>query len=535
MEATSVEPGINRNGGSLVLPRSKADGEELCTTCQQIDFRVALNLRPDNPVPITQFFGWSQQLGYLKDISSRTYCSFCRLIVHSLLARWPVIPCAIEDIVNAKTTDGDKVKCYAHRTEAGRRGTAYQAAQISISTNIELPVGFPLPLNSHGDITVLAEDAQALGQEPLYHGRLLGKTLDLDRVRGWLEHCEKKHFGRCDRAPWEHIRLIPKGLRLIDVKKRCLVRAPAFPRYIALSYVWGKVKLPQTVKSNYQQLTKEQSFSQVGMGMSPIVEDAIQLTESLKERYLWVDQLCIIQDDPEDKLLQISQMDLVYAHAVLTIVAACGEDANTRLVGLNPGSATRAQTSEVVNGLRLLVPLPTISHALGSSTWNTRAWTFQEYQLSRRRLVFTDKQVYFQCRCDVMAEDVVCEAPSSVFSFDRDDTNHRVRSFGIGTGLGEWQWPFTLSDYAIAIELYTAKHLSFPGDVLIAFLGIQNALQKAAKWKFWNGLPEDIFDYAILWRPKVSSSVGYSILLAQIMRGRCFRPCPGQPGSDRYH
>src|SRR5262249_19086739 len=146
--------------------------------------------------------------------------------------------------------------------------------------------------------------------------------------------------------------------------------------------------------------------------------------------------------------------------------------------------------------------LPTISHALGSSTWNTRAWTFQEYQLSRRRLVFTDKQVYFQCRRDVMAEDVVCEAPSSFFSFDMDDTYHRVQSFGIGTGLGEWQWPFTLSDYAIAIELYTAKHLSFPGDVLTAFLGIQNALQKAAKWKFWNGLPEDIFDYAILWRPK---------------------------------
>ena len=101
-----------------------------------------------------------------------------------------------------------------------------------------------------------------------------------------------------------------------------------------------------------------------------------------------------------------------------------------------------------------------------------------------------------------MAEDIVCEAPYSVFSSVRDDTNHRVQSFSIGTGLGAWQWPFTLLDYAIAIELYTAKHPSFPADILIAFLGIQNALQKAAKWKFWNSLPEDIFDHAILWRPK---------------------------------
>jgi hypothetical protein len=476
--------------------------DQLCPTCYKIDFRLAFNLRVDKPVSDHDFLQWSQHLGYLKDIVSRHQCPFCRLSVHALLARWPVQPCVIEDLISAKTIDNDHVKCYAHRTEAGRRGIRYRAAQISISTNIELPIGFPLPLTSHGDIAVLAEDVQALGHESLYHARLIGQTIDFNRVRGWLDHCENKHFGSCDRVPWEHVRVLPKSLRVIDVKKRCLVRAPMFPRYVALSYVWGSVQVFQAKKDVYQELMKEESLSLANANLSPVIKDAIQLTSSLKERYLWVDQLCIIQDDPEDKLLQVSQMDLVYAQAVLTIVAACGDDADARLLGLHPSPRHQAQKSELVAGLRLVVPLPTLPHALGSSKWNTRSWTFQEHQLSRRRLVFTEKQVYFQCRRDIMAEDVVCETRSSLFSLDREDRDHRVQSMSMGTGLGQWQWPFTLTDYAIAVELYTARHLSFPDDVLVAFLGIQNALQKSARWKFWHGLPEDIFDYAILWRPK---------------------------------
>ena len=94
------------------------------------------------------------------------------------------------------------------------------------------------------------------------------------------------------------------------------------------------------------------------------------------------------------------------------------------------------------------------------------------YQLSRRRLVFTEKQAYFQCRRDIMAEDVVCETRSSLFNLDKEDRDHRVQSMSMGTGLGQWQWPFTLADYAIAVLLYTARHLSFPDDVLVAFLNI---------------------------------------------------------------
>jgi hypothetical protein len=46
------------------------------------------------------------------------------------------------------------------------------------------------------------------------------------------------------------------------------------------------------------------------------------------EKYLWVDSICIIQDDPVVVNAQINQMDLIYTQAVFTIVAATGQNAD---------------------------------------------------------------------------------------------------------------------------------------------------------------------------------------------------------------
>jgi hypothetical protein len=68
------------------------------------------------------------------------------------------------------------------------------------------------------------------------------------------------------------------------------------------------------------------------------IEDAMLLVSKLNEHYLWVDSLCIIQDDAETKYSNIKQMDSIYSHAVATIIALSGFDADAGLPGVRPGT-----------------------------------------------------------------------------------------------------------------------------------------------------------------------------------------------------
>jgi hypothetical protein len=56
------------------------------------------------------------------------------------------------------------------------------------------------------------------------------------------------------------------------------------------------------------------------------IEDAIRLCWEFEEQYLWVDSLCIIQDDPEDKAKQIGMTEEIYSASVLILVVVGGED-----------------------------------------------------------------------------------------------------------------------------------------------------------------------------------------------------------------
>ncbi|EHK45124.1 hypothetical protein TRIATDRAFT_243270, partial [Trichoderma atroviride IMI 206040] len=204
----------------------------------------------------------------------------------------------------------------------------------------------------------------------------------------WICHCRQHHRKTCSSrkdAP-------AINLRLIDCETLVVEPGRSESSYVALSYVWGS----SAVCEQYSLRPASGGTFALPCVLPAVILDAIAVTKSLGFRYLWVDKFCIDQANSSAKHQQITQMDSVYEKAELTIIAAAGVDETYGL----PGAGSKPRSTQPfarVGGLTVLSTMRDAQDSIRSSKWFTRGWTFQEALLTRRRLVFTEEQVYFEC------------------------------------------------------------------------------------------------------------------------------------------
>jgi len=342
------------------------------------------------------------------------------------------------------------------------------------------------------------------------------QQVSISLVRKWLLECEEKHGGACNnRESWYFSQtgsVLADQLKetlLIDVLDKCLVSASLSRRYIALSYVWGKANVFQTTKANRNDLSRQGALC-IGQAQLPqTIRDAMELVEALGERYLWVDALCIVQDDASQKHELISRMHEIYDAALVTIVALSGQDADSGLPGLRARSR-QAQRSIDIAGLQLITFPPPLEEEIKASYWESRAWTLQERILSRRLIYFSASQIYFQCQECVNSEvtastlrkdpfqSMSTRGGESSLSPELLDlfplTNQWVRCRNIGETR-----PLFFPVYSLVVQQYTMRNLSYQADILNAFSGIMMNFQNCYGGKYFSGLPEAFFDLALLW------------------------------------
>ncbi|KAI9896885.1 hypothetical protein N3K66_007907 [Trichothecium roseum] len=194
---------------------------------------------------------------------------------------------------------------------------------------------------------------------------------------------------------------------------------------MALSYCWGSEKqAEQQLKTTSSSLRRH--LNRIIISKLPkTVADAVQLCKALGIRYLWVDALCIIQDDKDDWAQEASEMANVYSNSHVTLCILRGSSClegfleskyAPRTLGVKFSSALDpAVTGKLY--LRMLRPpeetIDVVSLALKgtpsqraqvpghldfeNSVWQTRAWTFQEARLSPRKLYVGENMFHMSC------------------------------------------------------------------------------------------------------------------------------------------
>jgi hypothetical protein len=249
-----------------------------------------------------------------------------------------------------------------------------------------------------------------------------------------------------------------------------------FNRYAALSYCWGGEQPHKTTSSRL--LSAEPQIPWTVLPQT--IKDAVKVTHGLGLQYLWVDSLCIIQDDERDIATEIASMPSVYSQAVVTIVAArasCASEGFMNDLDLrwlsNPifKLPYRCHDGSIGSVYTTVVTLSRPDEPL-----NSRAWALQERYLSRRILEYGSTRLRWICgglssmetSTDGWRTSLSESLPGESISSPREVSWDlwTAKSADSGTAADAHRHWMNL------VEAYTHRSLTIPKDRVLAISGI---------------------------------------------------------------
>jgi len=264
-------------------------------------------------------------------------------------------------------------------------------------------------------------------------------------IERWMDECTQNHV-RCNATipeRWFPSRVLDVGIPDEDCV-RLVHRNDIFSGqpYATLSHCWGSSDMPRAHRSNLQQLM-------TGIDSSYFTKtflEAIRITRKLGLRYLWIDALCIIQDDQSDWINEASLMSLVYRYCFINIAATgsknatggCFWDRNPRAVLPTESNICWIGCKVDATKRYLIVCKPNVwAQKLTREPLNQRAWVLQERVLSPRVLHFGRRQLFWECRQFVACETYHQGLPNSV----RGHTSIDIKRLQLGDETRDDRWP----------------------------------------------------------------------------------------------
>lgn len=439
----------------------------LCLNCQHLRLQhFFLCTRDDNPRGLKLLLGTYRQIreGY------QEACEFCTLVYNAV----QILCVATSYLINKGLQDDTNAYLYRKAKASDRMCIMWKAGWV-YNRVFEIPLGFALSPSGPWIWDKMTGENQSQG----LNMRAAGSQISWVDVKKWLSECDLQHDPGTHNSTKSSAHQ-PQELMVIDVEAGCIVDAPPDCSYIALSYVWGTSRVGELSAEAATISTLRAPRSLKRDTLPATIWDAMTVCQELGVQYLWVDRLCIIQDCDTQKTEQIRSMDVIYSQATLTICAVGSIDSHTGLWGTSGTPRSLIQGHARIGGVEIMQMLYDDRDWRLGHTWWKRAWTYQEYILSRRKLLFSPWQVTFECDHGVGVEgftNVVLSTPEAE--------------------LLDSQKPRLLK-YKDIVQEYNGRDFSYLDDLYVAFQGVFKLLYGSLDQYVW-GLPAADFDRALLW------------------------------------
>jgi len=277
--------------------------------------------------------------------------------------------------------------------------------------------------------------------------------------------------------------------RLVDVNGLCLVEnLPQHTKYAALSHSWGlkedrKVPVLKTTKRTLDSHKQRIEWTE----LTRTFQDALCITRELSLRYIWIDSLCIVQDDTDDWAVQSSQMSSIYGGADIVISATRSAIGDNGILHTRPA---QVEVEKVMVRPRLLHDIFVDPNAskFGENPLFSRGWCFQERLLAQKVIHFAANELVWECN-----EELWCECGGIKHS---GGENFKMR---LGSILRQDDPSKRFNIWSEVIRAYASRDLTYETDRLPALSGIAQRFQTQYSGRYLGGLWEADLPLALLW------------------------------------
>lgn len=244
-------------------------------------------------------------------------------------------------------------------------------------------------------------------------------------------------------------------------------------KYAALSYCWGDAG---ELKESPNLMTTKSTLGnhQDGLDISRLpktLHDAVVICSALGIQYVWIDALCIVQDDVSEWTMEAAKMSTVYSMAKVTIIAASSTSCNSGIIvdRLLDGEHTVNMDSSTALKMKIFEGYPRSGYHRSKylepkDPIDHRGWTYQEEFLSTRYLRFTQEDVQWRC----------CEASRCMCGNRPDNDFQRQWPLPAGRNITHWME---------VVQNFSYRTFTRATDRLLAISGLARIFEPDLAWE----------------------------------------------------